>query len=252
METTRPKLKVYGLLFAAFICLLILAFMEPIKQDPNYHTFADGRTFFSIPNFWNVISNLPYALVGILGFLFLLSEKGKMAITELRINYFCFFLGVLATGFGSAWYHWNPTTPTLLWDRLPMTFTFMSFATVIIGEYISARWSKILLFPLLALGIFSVLYWIYTEEQGCGDLRLYAFVQFAPMIIIPLVLVFFKPLHKPIKYVWIVLLCYLIAKFFEAGDKIIYEYTNISGHTLKHFAAGATPFFLWLGLKRNI
>ncbi len=251
METNHRKLKVYGLLFVAFICYLILAFMEPIKQDPNYHTFADERTYMSIANFWNVISNIPYIIVGILGFLFLLSEKGKRQIPELRINYFCFFLGVFATGFGSAWYHWNPTTPTLVWDRLPMTFTFMSFVTVIIGEYISVRWSKLLLLPLLALGVFSVLYWIYTEEQCCGDLRCYAFVQFAPMLIIPLILVFFNPLRRPIKYVWLVLLCYLIAKFFEAGDKVIFEHTGISGHTLKHFAAGATPFFLWLGLRRN-
>jgi hypothetical protein len=31
------------------------------------------------------------------------------------------FSGILLTGFGSSYYHWNPNDDTLFWDRLPMT-----------------------------------------------------------------------------------------------------------------------------------
>ena len=40
---------------------------SPIPQDPTYHEFADRRTFFGIPNFWNVFSNLSFVLVGAFG-----------------------------------------------------------------------------------------------------------------------------------------------------------------------------------------
>jgi hypothetical protein len=32
-----------------------------------YHHFADNRTIFSIPNFWNVLSNVPFLLVALWG-----------------------------------------------------------------------------------------------------------------------------------------------------------------------------------------
>ena len=35
----------------------------PLPQDPTYHVFADRRTFFGIPNFWNVCSNLASLLL---------------------------------------------------------------------------------------------------------------------------------------------------------------------------------------------
>ena len=40
-----------------FIGLISLLAMNPIPQDPNYHLFADSRTYFSVPNFYNVVSN---------------------------------------------------------------------------------------------------------------------------------------------------------------------------------------------------
>lgn len=39
--------------------------LDPIPQDPAYHRFTDTREFFGIPNFWNVVSNLPFLVVGI-------------------------------------------------------------------------------------------------------------------------------------------------------------------------------------------
>ena len=44
------------------ISLFGLLALDPIPQDPDYHLFADGRTFFRIPNFYNVVSNIGFAV----------------------------------------------------------------------------------------------------------------------------------------------------------------------------------------------
>lgn len=41
--------------------------LPPIPQDPAYHDFAAPLRIAGIPNFWNVVSNVPFAVVGIAG-----------------------------------------------------------------------------------------------------------------------------------------------------------------------------------------
>ena len=74
---------------------------------------------------------------------------------------------------------------------MAITVTFMSFFVLIFGESISTRIASRLLVPLLFLGLASVVYWNITENLGTGDLRFYALVQFLPMLLIPLMLLFY-------------------------------------------------------------
>src|ERR1043166_3692272 len=46
---------------------------------------------------------------------------------------------------------------TLVWDRLPMTILFMALLASTIGERVAMPAGRLLLFPLLVLGIASVL-----------------------------------------------------------------------------------------------
>jgi hypothetical protein len=78
----------------ALAVTVFFVFVPPIEQDQSYHAFADSRVILGIPNFWNVVSNIPFALVGIIG---LRRLRGATA----RI----LFAGVLLTFFGSAYYH---------------------------------------------------------------------------------------------------------------------------------------------------
>src|SRR5262249_33989624 len=164
----RPLVALLGLMAAA---LAILPLLPPIPQDPSYHQFADQRTLLGIPNFWNVISNLPFVVVGAIG----LWQFGRDRATLVL------FLGIFLTGFGSAYYHWNPNNDTLFWDRLPMALSFMAIFAVAVEERVSARAGAILLWPLVALAVFSLLLWRWTD-----DLRLYGWVQFFPCIALPL------------------------------------------------------------------
>ena len=61
---SHPLAFLFGL---AAVSLLGLLFVPPIPQPQIYHRFADQRTLLGIPNFWNVVSNLPFILVGALG-----------------------------------------------------------------------------------------------------------------------------------------------------------------------------------------
>ncbi len=162
----------HALLLAVLVGGTLAALLaDPVAQDPAYHLFADRRSLFGIPNFLDVVSNLPFALVGAAGLYFVSRGTSDASnSTAWRV----FFIGVFLTAFGSGYYHLAPDNDTLVWDRLPMTIAFMGFVAIIIGEYLSERLAKTLLLPLLVAGAASVFYWAHTEALGRGDLRAYA------------------------------------------------------------------------------
>lgn len=217
--------RVLGLLVFMLASLLGLLLLPPIVQNQNYHDFADQRSLFGIPNFWNVVSNIPFIGIGAVG----LWQFGRSPATMLL------FLGIFLTGFGSAYYHLEPNDQTLFWDRLPMAISFMAILAIAIEERVNRRVGAILLWPMTAIGVFSLLLWHWT-----GDLRLYAWVQFFPCLALPLIFILFAPRFSGTIYWLIAAALYALAKLFEFYDSTIYSAgTILSGHTLKHFAAAA-------------
>lgn len=235
-------------IFLAAIALIVISIVfvqGPIPQDPSYHLFADQRTIFGIPNGINVLSNIMFIISGAWGmaFLFLLLKQG--GATVLLLEYLLFFLGVFLSGIGSCCYHYQPGNATLVWDRLPMTMAFMAFLSSMISERIDRRAGAMLLAPLLATGAFSVGYWAWSESAGRGDLRLYAVVQFLPLILLPLVLILFKAPRSYSMPVWSLAVMYVLSKVLEHFDQSVYVVTGfVSGHTLKHVLAAAGTGFI--------
>jgi hypothetical protein len=210
----------YAILGAVVAALIVATALVPrIPQDPAYHHFADTRSWSGIPNFLNVVSNLPFLFVGVLGL-----RARPRELWEYRI---C-FAGVLLTAFGSAWYHANPNDATLVWDRLPMAIGFMGLLSAIILERTGLK----LLVPLSLLGAGSVFYW-----QMTNDLRIYGLVQFGPALLIPALIFLFPPRYTHTSYLFRVVGWYTAAKFLEHWDKQIFAIGGfVSGHTLKHLA----------------
>ena len=205
--------------------LLALPLLPPIPQDQGYHQFADQRTLLGVPNFWNVVSNIPFIAVGALG---LRQFHRDPAIILL-------FLGILLTGFGSSYYHLDPNDRTLFWDRLPMAISFMAILAITVEERVNARAGAVLLWPLIAIGVLSLLLWRWT-----GDLRLYVWVQFFPCVALPLLFLVLPPKYTGTFYWLIAAALYALAKLLEFYDSAIYSAGSIlSGHTLKHLAAAA-------------
>jgi Ca2+/Na+ antiporter len=239
------KSQINILVAISIVAIVTIFFIKPIPQSQEYHLFADRLTFFSIPNFWNVISNLPFLIIGGFG---IVSVLNSQKINLLKLSFIWFFLGIILTGFGSAYYHYNPNDETLVWDRLPMTISFMSFLSIIISEFINIEFGEKVLYPFLIIGISSIVYWIYLK-----DLRPYVLIQFLPISMIPIILFLSKNNLKLKKYFWMILVAYIIAKFLESYDLFIYTttYKIISGHTLKHFAAAIAPFIFYKFVKEK-
>lgn len=244
------------LLVAALAALgaLTISFVPPIPQSLAYHNFADQRAWLGVPNFLNVISNLPFLLVGLLGSAYLLFGKwrrrGSLTPIE-RWPYLVLFLAVALTCFGSAYYHLHPDNDSLVWDRLPMAIGFMGLLSAVLAEHGGTRLGSVLLLPLVAVGIFSVLQWHLSEIRGAGDLRFYVMVQFFSPVIILLLLALF-PAHYTRAWDFVLALgVYTLAKVFESLDRPIYTGLGhlISGHTLKHLAAAGAIYVLWRMLR---
>jgi hypothetical protein len=244
-------MKVWFILLLAVVALIATFMVAPVPQDPAYHLFADQREMLGIPNFWNVVSNLPFMLVGFAGVWMLFKQRPPGEVSELRIAYVVFFAGVALVSIGSGYYHLAPSNASLLWDRLPMTIAFMAFFAIIIGENISIKAGARLLWPLLLVGLFSVVYWHLTEQRGAGDLRPYALVQFLPMVLMPLILLLFCSPYDTNKWLWLAMGAYGLAKVLEYADVPIYESLGMSGHALKHVAAALTPLFILLGVYKR-
>jgi hypothetical protein len=221
---------------------------SPLAQDPVYHLFADSRTLLAIPNFWNVVSNLPFVGVGGWGLLIAFREGPG----PVRMAWQIVFVGVVLTGLGSGWYHLTPDNPSLFWDRLAMMIGFMALTAVVLGEYVAPRLATSLLLPLLIVGTTAVYYWIHTESQGSGDLRPYALAQFVPALVLPVVVILNRERSALGKYFFVLFLCYALAKAAEVFDHEVYAAGQLlSGHTLKHLLAAAGLAALALGLARR-
>ncbi|MHC9511965.1 ceramidase domain-containing protein [Kangiella sp. M94] len=229
------------LIFTSVAAVAALFFVDPIPQDPNYHLFADSRHIAGIENFWNVASNLPFMVVGILG----LVRYPKLSHKESANAYLVMCIGVFLVGFGSAYYHYAPTNETLLWDRLPMTVAFMALLALLLGERVLRTPRPQLLWIFILIGASAALYWAWTESLGRGDLRPYAIVQFLPVLLIPLMLAMFPQRYLSGKLLLWAFGFYLLAKVFEHYDGQIFSATAVmSGHAIKHVAAAVAVLCL--------
>ncbi len=246
-------MKEKALLLVSILCVIAMAMMPSIPQDASYHNFADQRAYFGISNFLNVISNMLFVLTGLAGIRLLIVNRGIRLVNSIRFVYGVFFAGLLLVGLGSGYYHLSPDNTTLLWDRLPMVVVFMSFFTVVLGEFINETLARRFFLPLMLTGLTSVFYWYWTESTGEGDLRIYILVQFLPMILMPIIFLIYQSCFTYVAFFWLVLVCYGVAKGFEVIDVEIYEYTGfVSGHTLKHLVSAAAPALIYLALIRRV
>lgn len=233
-------------LIALFVITsIVLVFADPIAQDLAYHDFSDRRIFFGIPHFMDVCSNLPFLIVGLLGVRVVKKTYQKKTMTYFLMTFTLFF-GVFLTGLGSIYYHYSPNNFTLIFDRLPMTLVFTAFFATIIFDYVHKRGGAFVFYGYLLTGVYSVLYWYYSEIIGAGDLRMYAFVQFFPVVAVPLILVFYRDKKLYTKQLLLVFGVYTLAKLCEHFDGEIYALLGvISGHTIKHLFSALAVYFIY-------
>ena len=244
------RVRIWILIGVSATAAVTVALMPRTAQNLAYHRFADARTMWGVANALNVLSNVPFVVVGLMGLAFVARGWGRADENFIeareRWPYAVFFAGVTLTCVGSSYYHLAPDNARLVWDRLPMTLGFMSLFAAMIGERVSLRAGMALLGPLSAAGLASVVYWWWTESHEAGDLRPYIAVQFFPLLVIPLMLVLFPGRYTRTVDIGVAVGWYGAAKVLELLDTQVYHATGglVSGHSLKHVAAAAAAWWV--------
>ena len=233
----RRAALIAGLALASFGAML---FVPPVPQDPTFHDFSDQRPLFGIPHLFNIASNLPFLLVGLAGLAYVFSSAGARSFREKweRGPYAVLFAGVTLVFFGSTYYHWNPTSATLFWDRLPLAILFATFLSITVIERIHARAGAALLAPLVAAGVASLVFW-----RAADDLRFYVLIQGLAMALAPLMVVLFPPRYTRGRDLLPVAGIYAAAQACALYDAELFALGGfLSGHTLKHLLAAVAAW----------
>ncbi|MBC7995176.1 MAG: alkaline phytoceramidase [Rhizobacter sp.] len=227
----------------AALAMLALGVHGPITQWASYHQFADARPWGLLPHAANVLSNLPFAVIGVWALWRLSGQAGMWA-------WRLFATAVTLTAIGSSVYHWQPNNAGLVIDRLPIAWACATLLCAFLAERVDARWADAKALALaLAISSLAVVWWAVGEAQGLGDLRPYVFVQFLPMLLIPAALLLnMQPVSAralPASAWWTALALYGLAKALEAADHQVLETLSVvSGHSLKHLLAAGTAGWL--------
>ena len=220
-----------SMLVGCAVLLLAALFAPALAQPPHAHDFADARALWGVPCGLDVLSNLSFALIGVLG---LLALKGRSLAPAQRQCAALFFIGLVATAAASAFFHWAPDAFGLAVDRSGMSVAFAGLLGLIAATQVSDRAGRVTTVALLVLGPISA--WTC---QATGNVLPWAIVQFGGMLLV-LALAFARTRDGALQVGWgWILLAYAAAKLFEANDHAVFDATGqlFSGHTLKHIAA---------------
>jgi hypothetical protein len=245
--TARERALVGGVL----ALLLLAAALPGVAQFADYHAFADQRTLMGIPRALDVLTNLPFALVGVVGLWRLRAsqradfpQRWPQASRRLAA---LFFVGLIATAWGSAYYHWAPDDAGLVIDRACMTLSFAGLLGLAASERVSGRAGGALAVVALIGGGLSLVVWAHT-----GNLTPWSVFQGGGILLV-LVLLSVKPVGESLHVSWLaVVLIYALAKVAEGLDAPLFELTGaLSGHSLKHLVASLAAWPVIRALARR-
>jgi hypothetical protein len=226
--------------------VLAIVLLPPIPEPALLRQLADERMLFGIANFWNVVSNAPFLLVGAWGLLVIARGRpGAFIERKERWAYVACFLAVALIAFGSTYYHLAPLDARLMWDRLPISLGIMALFSAVIAERIGVTAGFGALAPLLLAGVASVLYWRWSGLRGAENILPYAIVQYGAIATIVAIAALFPSRYTRGADVLVAVAIYAAAKVAEVLDAQIYTLGHlVSGHTLKHLLAALAIWWL--------
>ncbi len=237
-----PRLVFAG---ALLLCVIGTVLLPAIPQPQWYHAFADGRELFGIANFWNVVSNAPIGIVGLIGLIVVMQQPQLFVERGENRAYACFFAATILAALGSTYYHLAPDDARLLWDRLPIGLATTVLPIAVASDHFGGKAGRPLILPALVAGGVSAIYWRMSEVAGRGNVVPYLTLQLLAVVAVLILAL------RPGRYtrghdLWVVVGLYGLARVAEIFDAAIYGFGGwLSGHTLKHLlAALATAWVL--------
>ena len=200
------------------------------------HPFVDARSWCAIPNTLDVLSNLPFLLVGLWGGWRVRRILPRSSPT--RKSALLAFVGLVLTWAGSSVYHWHPVPETLVLDRLGMAVTFAGVLGWAVADRLQAVWAtRFALCVMVAGGVSAAL------SVWGGHVMPWAVLQFGGLALVvahAALTLREGPGQWTFKSPWLALVgFYVLAKWLEMQDEQIFLWTHqwVAGHTLKHLAA---------------
>lgn len=247
---TKPCLDNTLIFFGCLLLLCTIFFLfYPTPLSISYYSFSDTRPFFSIPNSANILSNLGFLLIGLLGLHYMRKDKKMLTSPYERGFLYLFFLGLCCISLGSSYFHYALTPLSLLSDRLPLALTFTALFSFLIIERINPSIGLIVGPFMIIFGMGAAIYWYLTH-----DIRLYLLSQAITLISVPLLCLLFPSSHRKDRYLLLAASLYLLALLFDYFDKEVFVLMDkmMSGHTIKHLlSAVASGFLLFYLLDRK-
>ena len=228
-------------LCALATAILLWLIRDRLHFDPTIYSagFADQETHLGIANFWNVATNLGFAILGIAGM------TGYRRYPEIyRTLGFAFAAAILGVAFGSSYFHYAPSPTTLFWDQLPMSVGFAIFTGMVIADRASPKVGLAIGVALSLVGAGSV----WNIYYGNGATEYYLAVQFGSLIFAILTLLATPRNRMRTSLVFVGLIAYIVAKVLETNDAVVFDALKvISGHSLKHVAATLALWAIFRG-----
>ena len=208
----------------AAVAIVVVALTTAITRGPEFHHYADTRTWLGIPNAGDVLSNVAFLIVAARG---------------LRLAYVPFgsavCAGIAMIGLGSALYHVAPSDVLLAFDWVPIALTLGVLSAAVIHDRGGPGRVAFVLAPVFAIG--SVAWWLATGgTRHGGNMAPYVAVQAAGIALPPLVALI-APGTISVRWLFAGVLGFAVARGLASYDRALLDAIGISGHSLKHLAA---------------
>ena len=235
VDTTGTSRPAELALLLAVAALAALAALLPATGLPaGYHDFADQRTLLGLPHALDVLSNLPFAVMGAWGLWWLRRVPLDRLGTAQRGLAGLLFIGLIATAFCSSGYHLDLHEAGLCIDRVGMSLAFAGLLGLAAADRISAR-AGVALAALVAVAApaTALVAWLG------GNMTPWAVLQGGGLVLLA-ALALRRPQPRALGFSIIgVIAFYAVAKALELADAPVFALTQqlISGHSAKHLVA---------------
>ena len=211
------------------------------------HPFIDARVLWGVPNALDVLSNLAFVPMGVVGLWAL--HRASSVHSAARQSAAVFFVGLLLTCIGSSIYHWAPSAWGLAVDRAGMAVAFAGVLGLATAERISLRASSSVCAAVLLAGLLAI-----ALNYTANVMAPWVAVQFGGMAVVLWATA--QPRRAGALGVrWGILVAiYVVAKCLELGDEVVFHATGgmVSGHSLKHIVASLAAVPVIAALRHNM
>jgi len=206
-----------------------------IAIDFDVYEFACDGARWGLPHAWNVLTNIPFLLIGIWGLL-TLRRGGVLRLGTFR-NWTGLWISTALLSFGSGAYHFAPAVWSLAIDRVVICAMIAYIGAHALTKCLHVPSTQKLSLTMLVVCELSVVAWLLGVDRGWAYAALQAGGGVAVLVLYAYAWRKGRLQTSP-KPIFLFTACYALAKVLEVGDAVVCDWTGvIGGHPFKHLLA---------------